>query len=110
MGGEGLGKPPFCFGWRVRRRRNTWLGPAPVQRRAWGMRCRTLVLGRAVRLSSSDFSFSLSWAVMGLAFRIVGDGRGCSGLLKGDTSEFVSLLVPKGGFGSGKRSSVCEGK
>lgn len=66
------------------------------------MRRGTLAPSRAVRLSGSDFSFSLFWAVMGLAFRIVGDGRGCSGLLK--------HLVPKGGFGSGKRSSVCEGK
>lgn len=74
------------------------------------MRRGTLAPSRAVRLSGSDFSFSLFWAVMGLAFRIVGDGKGCSGLLKGNTSEFVWLLVPKGGLGSGKRSSVCEGK
>lgn len=28
--GEGLGRPPFCFGWRLRRRQNTWPPrPAP---------------------------------------------------------------------------------
>lgn len=26
---EGLGRPSFCFGGRVRRRQNTWSGPAP---------------------------------------------------------------------------------
>lgn len=91
------------------------LGPAPV--RSSG--APAAGVGNAVWKFSAEpgcppqqqrLFFCLVLGRYGSGLRIVGDGRGCNGLLKGNTTEFVSLLVPKGGFGSGKRSSVCEGK